>query len=189
MQEANKMPVIAPTAHVATNATIIGDVTIGEECCILFNAVIRGDCGTFVKLGDRTNVQEGACLHVSHDAPTVVGHDVTIGHAAVVHGCTIGDHSLVGMGATVLDGAQVGSHCLIGAGALVTGTARIPDGMLVVGSPARAKRPLTDEEMASLDANADEYVQVGYQLAQEGWLLTGEVPESPLGVTSCKNPQ
>ena len=106
---------------------------------------------------------------------------MTIGNAAVVHGCTIGDHSLVGMGATVLDGAEIGNHCLIGAGALVTGSARIPDGMLVVGAPARAKRPLTDEERASLDANAAEYVEVGYQLASEGWLLTGEVPEPPLG--------
>ena len=87
---------------------------------------------------------------------------MTIGNAAVVHGCTIGDHSLVGMGATVLDGAEIGNHCLIGAGALVTGSARIPDGMLVVGAPARAKRPLTDEERASLDANAAEYVAVSY---------------------------
>ncbi len=181
MQKPSKVPTVSPTAHVATNATVIGDVTIGDECCVLFNATIRGDCGTFVKLGERTNVQEGACLHVSHDAPTIVGHDVTIGHAAVVHGCTIGDHSLVGMGATVLDGAEIGSHCLIGAGALVTGSARIPDGMLVVGAPARAKRPLTDEEKASLEESAAGYVEVGYQLASEGWLLTGEVPKPPLG--------
>lgn len=181
MQRPNEVPTVSPTAHVATNATVIGDVTIGDECCVLFNATIRGDCDSFVKLGERTNVQESACLHVSHDSPTIVGHDVTIGHAAVVHGCTIGDHSLVGMGATVLDGAVIGSHCLIGAGALVTGTARIPDGMLVVGSPARAKRPLTDEERASLDANAAEYVELGHQLASGGWLLTGEVPKPPLG--------
>ena len=181
MQKPNKVPTVSPTAHVATNATVIGDVTIGDECCVLFSATIRGDCDSFVKLGDRTNVQEGACLHVSHDAPTIVGHDVTIGHAAVVHGCTVGDHSLIGMGATVLDGAVIGSHCFIGAGALVTGAARIPDGMLVVGSPARAKRPLTDEEKASLEESAAGYVEVGYQLASEGWLLTGEVPKAPLG--------
>lgn len=180
MQKPNETPAVSPTAHVATNATVIGDVTIGDECCILFNATIRGDCDAFAKLGDRTNVQEGACLHVNHGMPTIVGNDVTIGHAAVVHGCTIGDHSLVGMGATVLDGAEIGDYCLIGAGALVTGSARIPDGMLVVGSPARAKRPLTGEEKASLDANAAEYVEVGYQLASEGWLLTGEVPKPPL---------
>lgn len=99
MQKPNEAPTVSPTAHVATNATVIGDVTIGDECCVLFNAAIRGDCDSFVRLGKRTNVQEGACLHVSHDAPTIIGHDVTIGHAAVVHGCTIGDHSLVGMGA------------------------------------------------------------------------------------------
>lgn len=181
MQKPNKVPTVSPTAHVATNATVIGDVTIDDECCVLFNATIRGDCDSFVKLGERTNVQEGACLHVSHGSPTIIGHDVTIGHAAVVHGCTIGDYSLVGMGATVLDGAEIGSHCLIGAGALVTGSAPIPDGMLVVGAPARAKRPLTDEEKASLEESAAGYVEVGYQLASEGWLLSGEVPEPPLG--------
>lgn len=96
------------------------------------------------------------------------------------HGCTVGDHSLIGMGATVLDGAEIGDHCLIGAGALVTGSARIR--MHARCRRARtAKRPLTDEERASLDANAAEYVEVGYQLASEGWLLTGEVPEPPLG--------
>lgn len=141
MQKPSKVPTVSPTAHVATNATVIGDVTIGDECCVLFNAAIRGDCDSFVRLGERTNVQEGACLHVSHGSPTIIGHDVTIGHAAVVHGCTIGDHSLVGMGATVLDGAEIGNHCLIGAGALVTGSARIPDGMLVVGAPARRSAP------------------------------------------------
>lgn len=181
MQKPNKVPTVSPTAHVATNATVIGNVTIGDECCVLFNATIRGDCDSFVRLGERTNVQEGVCLHVSHDSPTIIGHDVTIGHAAVVHGCTVGDHSLIGMGATVLDGAEIGSHCLIGAGALVTGSARIPDGMLVVGAPARAKRPLTDEEKASLEESAAGYVEVGYRLASEGWLLTGEVSKPPLG--------
>lgn len=180
MNDPIKQPRIAPNAHIATSAVVIGNVTIGEECCVLFNAVLRGDCGAYIQLGDRTNVQEGACLHVSPGVPTVVGHDVTIGHGAVVHGCTIGDHSLVGMGATVLDGAQVGKCCLIGAGALVTGTARIPDGMLVIGSPAKAVRPLTQAELASLDENVQEYLHVGRQLAQEGWLLTGEAPEPPL---------
>ena len=176
MEPARKTPAVAPSAHVAKNAVVIGDVTIGEECCILFNAVLRGDCGTYISLGDRSNVQEGACLHVSPNAPTVVGSDVTIGHGAVVHGCTIGNRTLVGMGATVLDGAQVGESCLIGAGALVTGGARIPDGMLVIGSPAKAVRPLTEAERASLAENIQEYLEVGQRLAAEGWLLTGAVP-------------
>ena len=85
MQKPNKVSTVSPTAHVATNATVIGDVTISDECCVLFNATIRGDCDGFVRLGERTNVQEGACLHVSHGSPTIIGHDVTIGHAAVVH--------------------------------------------------------------------------------------------------------
>lgn len=176
MELQSKQPIVASTAHVAKTAVVIGDVTIGEECCVLFNAVLRGDCGTYIKLGDRSNVQEGACLHVSPDAPTVVGSDVTIGHGAVVHGCTIGNRTLVGMGATVLDGAQVGEGCLIGAGALVTGSARIPDGMLVIGSPAKAVRPLTEVEQASLAENIQEYLEVGERLAAEGWLLTGAAP-------------
>ena len=112
------------------------------------------------------------------DGDTVVGSDVSVGHGAILHGCVIGDGTLVGMGATVLDGARVGRRCLIGAGALVTGSADIPDGMLVVGSPAKAKRPLTDEELAGLVENAAEYVAIGRELAAQGLLAEGAAPNA-----------
>lgn len=163
---------IAPTARIAHNATIVGNVEVGEDCTILFNATLRGDMGRKVVIGDRTNFQELSCAHVPMDRDTIIGSDVSVGHGAIVHGCTIGDGTLVGMGAIVLDGANVGRNCLIGAGALVTGKADIPDGMLVIGSPAKAVRPLTDEEIASLAVNAAEYVQIGKDLADEGLLST-----------------
>ncbi len=164
---------IAPTARIARNATVIGDVELGEDCTVLFNAVLRGDIGGRVIVGSRTNFQEGSCAHVPLGADTVIGADVSIGHGAIVHGCTIGDGTLVGMGAIVLDGAKVGKHCLIGAGAVVTGKADIPDGMMVIGTPAKAVRPLTDEERAGLAENAQEYVCIGKDLAAQGLIDEG----------------
>lgn len=164
---------IHPTARIARNATVIGDVTLGAKCTVLFNATLRGDCGGRVIVGDRTNIQELACLHVPFAGDTVLGNDVTIGHGAIVHGATIGDGSLIGMGATVIDGARIGKNCLVGAGALVTGTANIPDGMLVIGSPARAVRPLTEEEHEYLRKASEEYLVVGDDLLNEGLLVEG----------------
>ncbi len=164
---------ISPTARIARNAMVIGDVRLGDDCTVLFNATIRGDMGGKVVIGNRTNVQELACIHVPLNNDTVIGNSVTIGHGALVHGCTIGNNTLIGMGAIVLDGAKVGSNCLIGAGALVTGTANIPDGMLVLGSPAKAVRALTAEEMSELTMNAEEYVEAGKELAAQGYLTEG----------------
>ncbi|WP_165171009.1 gamma carbonic anhydrase family protein [Adlercreutzia sp. ZJ242] len=161
-------PVIDPSAFVAQSAVIVGDVTIGADATVLFNATLRGDCDSRIVVGDRTNIQELACVHVSHSADTLIGSDVTVGHGAIVHGCTIGDGTLVGMGAIIIDGARVGERCLIGAGALVTGSADIPDEMLVIGSPARAVRKLTPEEVEGLAVSARDYVQVGRDLAQAG---------------------
>ncbi len=165
---------VHPTARIAKNAVVIGDVEVGARCTILFNAVLRGDCKGHIVVGENTNIQEGACLHVNEGGQTIVGSNVTVGHGAIVHGCTIGDGTLVGMGAVVIDGARVGKRCLVGAGALVTGTADIPDGMLVIGSPARAVRPLTPEEFASLDEAVQEYLQIGDDLLQTGLLESGE---------------
>lgn len=164
---------IAPTARIAKNATVIGDVVLGEDVTVMFYAVIRGDIGGRVIVGDRTNIQEHVCMHVPLGADTVVGSDVTIGHGAIVHGCTIGNGTLVGMGAIVLDGAKVGKNCLIGAGSVVTGTADIPDGMLVLGSPARAVRPLSQEEILNLSSNVREYIQIGKELAEQGIFTVG----------------
>lgn len=164
-------PSIESTACIARNATIVGDVVIGPDCTVLFNATVRGDGERPVVVGARSNIQENACIHVSHE--TVIGEDVSIGHGAIVHGCSIGDGCIIGMGAILLDGARVGCNCLVGAGALVTGSAVIPDGMLVIGSPAKAVRPLTEEELDSLVQNAEHYVNVGKNLVENGLLVEG----------------
>lgn len=161
---------IASSAKVAKNAVVLGDVTLGEDCVVLYNATLRGDVGGKIIVGDRTNIQELACVHVPYNGDAIIGSDVTVGHGAILHGCTVGDGTLIGMGAIVLDGAKVGKNCLVGAGALVTGTADIPDGMLAIGSPARAVRPLTDEEIAELAVNIEEYVRIGNELEEQGLL-------------------
>lgn len=161
---------IAPSARIAENAVVVGDVELGEDVTVLFNATLRGDIGGKIIVGDRTNIQELACVHVPMDDDTIIGSDVSVGHGAILHGCTIGDGTLVGMGAIVLDGARVGKNCLIGAGALVTGTANIPDGMLVIGSPAKAVRELTEDEIADLAVNVREYIAIGKDLEAQGLL-------------------
>lgn len=165
---------ISPTARIARNATIIGDVELGDDCTVLFGATVRGDLGRRVIVGNRTNLQELVCVHVPVEDDTIIGNDVSVGHGAIIHGCRIGDGTLVGMGSIILDGAKVGCHCLIGAGSLVTGTADIPDGMLVIGSPAKAVRKLTDEEIEGLAVNVREYVEIGKDLAAQGMIDVGE---------------
>lgn len=124
---------IAEGARIARQSVIVGDVTIGRDSCVLYYAVIRGDDAPVV-IGEETNIQENCTIHVSHNMPTHIGNNVTIGHNAVVHGCTIGDRTLIGMGAVLLDGAKIGSDCIIGAGSLVTKNTVIPDGSLVMGN-------------------------------------------------------
>lgn len=164
---------IDPTAHIAPSATVIGDVKVGAECTVLQGATIRGDFGGRIEIGKQTNVQENCCIHVNHDEVTRIGDRVTIGHGAIVHGCEIGEGSLIGMGAVVIDRAKIGSHCLVGAGALVTGTANIPDRSLVIGSPARAVRPLTEKELAELESAWKEYCEIGTDMERQGLLLPG----------------
>ena len=166
-------PRIDPKARIARNAIVIGDVEIGAYSLVLFFAVLRGDCGQRIVIGDNTNIQEGACIHVAPGFDTIVGDGVTIGHGATVHGCIIGDNTLVGMDASVIDGAIVGKECLIGAGALVTGSARIPDRSLVLGSPAKVVRTLTDEEVDSIYRNAQEYLIIADALLESGMCEEG----------------
>lgn len=147
---------IAEWVYMAEGARIVGDVSIGANCSIWYNAVIRGDSNTIV-IGKNTNVQDNAVLHVSHRYALSIGDNVTIGHGAIVHGCTIGNNVLIGMGAIVLDGADVGDNCIIGAGALVTQNKVIPEGSLCFGNPAKVVREITDEEKASILKNANEY--------------------------------
>ena len=150
-------PSVHSTAWVAPNATVLGDVTIGEEASVWFGAVLRGDINRIV-IDPRTNLQDGTVIHLADDFPTLVGEFVTVGHRAVLHACTVGDEVLVGMGAIVLDGAEIGARSIIGAGALVTGGRRIPPGSLVVGSPAKVIRSLTLDEQAGIRARAGKYV-------------------------------
>ena len=149
-------PQIDPSAKVFPGAVIIGEVTLGKRVSIWYNAVVRGDIAP-ITIGDNSNIQECSVLHVDHDTPILLGEGVTVGHGAILHGCRIGDNSLVGMGAIVLGGAVIGKNCIIGAGALVTQNTIIPDNSLVLGSPARIKRSLTEEEIQANRHNAEEY--------------------------------
>ncbi|WP_315760309.1 gamma carbonic anhydrase family protein [Sphingomonas sp. Y38-1Y] len=149
-------PVVPASSWVAPSADVIGEVVLGEEVGIWFGAVIRAD-NTPIVLGDRTNVQEGCMLHSDPGVPLTVGEDCTVGHHAILHGCTIGDRVLVGMGATVLNNAVIGDDCLIGAGALVTEGKTFPPGSLIVGSPARVVRELSPEALAALKLSAAGY--------------------------------
>lgn len=152
-------PTIADTAFIEDTAVIVGDVVIGAESSVWFHSVVRGDVN-FIRIGQRTNVQDLSLLHVTHKTyPLIIGDDVTVGHHAVLHGCTIQNRVLIGMGAVLMDGVVVGDDCLIGAGALVTEHTKIPPGSLVIGAPARVKRPLREAELAWLKASAQNYVQ------------------------------
>ena len=155
----NRTPDIHPTAYVAPSADVIGDVVLGESCSVWFNTTIRGDVHR-IRIGARTNVQDNAVIHVTHGtAPTTIGEEVTIAHGAIVHGCTIHDRVLIGMGAVVMDHATIGTGSLVGARALVTGGTEIPPRSLVLGSPARVVRELTDEEVADVASFAANYVR------------------------------
>ncbi|WP_306132995.1 gamma carbonic anhydrase family protein [Roseivivax marinus] len=142
---------------IAPNAYVIGDVTLGRDVGVWFSATIRGDNEPIV-IGDRTNIQEGAVLHSDPGSPLEVGSNVTIGHQAIVHGCTIGDNTLIGMGATILNGARIGRNSIVGANALVTEGKVFPDNSLIVGSPAKAVRTLDSETETQLKKSAEAYV-------------------------------
>ena len=151
-------PQIADSAYVAPEAVLIGRVTIGAHVCVLPYAVIRGDNET-ITIGDNSNVQDGAVLHVDPGFPMTVGTYVTIGHQAMLHGCTIGDGSLIGIQAIVLNNATIGRDCLVAAGALVLEGKAFADSSLIVGAPARVARPLTEADLVSLRRAADVYIE------------------------------
>lgn len=160
---------ISEDARIAKQSVITGDVTIGRDSCVLYFAVIRGDEAPVV-IGEESNIQENCTVHVSHAMPVYIGNNVTIGHNAVIHGCTIGDRTLIGMGAVILDGAKIGNDCIIGAGSLVTKNTVIPDGSLVMGSPAKIRRNLTWEEKLGILENSKEYVNVSREMQKQGVL-------------------
>lgn len=156
------VPHIADPARLwlAPNAQVIGRVSLGLDVGIWFGAILRGD-NEPIRIGDRTNVQEAVVMHVDPGMPLTIGEDVTVGHGAIVHGCTIGDGTLIGMGATILNGARIGRSCLVGANALVTEGKEFPDHSLIVGAPAKAVRVLDEAAIASLKQSAAVYVENG----------------------------
>jgi carbonic anhydrase/acetyltransferase-like protein (isoleucine patch superfamily) len=153
-------PTCHDTAWVAPSADVVGDVVLAEDVSVWFGAVIRGD-NTQIPIGARSNVQEGAMLHSDPGSPLTVGEDCTIGHHAILHGCTIGNRVLIGMGATILNRATIPDDCIVGAGALVTEDKTFPPRSLIIGSPARAVRELDDRAVAGLKVSAAHYVENG----------------------------
>ena len=154
-----RLPVVDPTAYVDASAQVIGHVEIGAESSVWMNVVVRGDVNS-IRIGRRTNVQDGTVVHVMNDThPTALGDDVTIGHGAIVHGCTIGDRVLIGMGAILLNGATVGEDSIVAAGSLVPEGGLIPPRSLAMGTPARVRRTLTEAEVASILDYSRNYVR------------------------------
>ena len=157
-----RVETVGEAYYVAPTATVVGRVTLGRDGSVWFNAVLRADSDT-ITIGDRSNIQDGAVLHLDKGAPTIIGEGVSIAHAATVHGCRIGSNSLIGIGATILSHAVIGEHCLVGAGALVTEKKTFPNRSLIIGAPARRIRELTDEELSYIRYAADHYVELGKQ--------------------------
>lgn len=156
-------PTIPMSCFIEETGVVIGDVVMGEQCSVWFHAVIRGDVN-YIRIGERTNVQDLCMLHVTHDThPLIIGHEVTIGHNVVLHGCTIKDRVLVGMGAIIMDGAVIGEDSVVGAGALVTEGTIVPSKSLILGSPAKVKRPVTPRELAWIKESAENYVKYARQ--------------------------
>ena len=154
----DKQPQLPDPVWIAPNAVVIGNVHLGRNVGIWWNAVLRGDNDP-ITIGDDTNIQDGSLLHTDVGVPLTVGAGVTVGHGVTLHGCTIGNGSLIGMGAILLNGCVIGRECLIGAGALIPERKEIPDRSLVIGSPGRVVRQLTDEEVAGLRTSARHYVE------------------------------
>lgn len=155
----NRKPDTAGALFVAANATVIGDVTLGRQSSVFYGAVLRGDIARIV-VGEGTNIQDNAVVHLADDLDAVIGAWCTVGHSAIVHACMIGNECLIGMGSTILDGAIIGDRCLIAAGAVVTPRTVIPPGSMVVGTPAKVTRSLSAEEQAGLRGWAEKYLAV-----------------------------
>jgi carbonic anhydrase/acetyltransferase-like protein (isoleucine patch superfamily) len=151
-------PQVADSAWVAGSAEVMGHVRLDKDVSIWFGAVVRGDCES-ISIGEGSNIQDASVLHADLGKPLVVGRNVTVGHQVMLHGCTIGDESLIGIGAVVLNGAKIGRNCLVGAGALVTEGKEFPDGSMIIGSPAKAVRQLTPEQIEGLRQSARHYVE------------------------------
>ncbi|MBT8421516.1 MAG: gamma carbonic anhydrase family protein [Gammaproteobacteria bacterium] len=159
-------PEIAPDAWVAPNAAVIGDVKLLPGSSIWFGAILRGDIET-ITVGNGSNVQDGTVMHTDPDNPCTLGDYVTVGHMAMLHGCTVGDGSLIGIGATMLNGSRVGARCIVGAHTLITEGKEFPDGVLIMGTPGKVVRELNDDDFARMRANADRYIERARRYALE----------------------
>lgn len=152
------VPRVADTAWVADSAQVVGNVDLAENTSIWFNVVMRGD-NEALRVGRGSNIQDGSVVHSDPGFPVTLGENVTVGHRVMLHGCTVGDGSLIGIGAVVLNGAKIGRNCLVGASSLVTEGKEFPDGSMIMGSPAKVVRPLTNEQIAGLQRAAKHYVE------------------------------
>ena len=152
-----KAPQVDSTAWIADSAQVMGPVTLGPDASVWFGCVLRGDT-EHMTVGEGSNIQDLSVLHADFGQPLTIGRHVTVGHKVMLHGCTIGDESLIGIGAVVLNGAKIGKNCLVGAGALVTEGKQFPDGSMIVGAPARVVRPLTPEQIEGLRQSARHYI-------------------------------
>lgn len=155
----DSLPDVHESCYLAPGSMVIGKVRIGKNSSVWHNAIIRGDVAG-ITIGENTNIQDGSVIHCRHNMDTSIGSNVTVGHGAILHSCVIGDNCLVGMGAIVLDGAVIGRGSLIAAGAVVTPNTEIPEGSLVLGSPAKVKRQLSRDEIEGIEKNAREYVML-----------------------------
>ena len=163
----DRKPVLEGSGHfIAENASVIGSVRLRRQTSVWFNCVLRGD-NDWIEIGERSNVQDGSVLHTDPGLKLSVGRNVTIGHKVMLHGCTIGDDSLIGIGSTILNGATVGANCLVGAHTLITENKTFPDGTLILGAPARVVRELSDEEKAMIAKSADVYVANAKRFSEE----------------------
>jgi carbonic anhydrase/acetyltransferase-like protein (isoleucine patch superfamily) len=158
---------VHPSVFVARGAIVLGDVTIGEQSSVWFNAVVRGDTES-IRIGCRTNVQDGAILHADPGFPCTLGDDVTIGHGAIVHGATVGHRVLIGMRAVVMNGAEIGEECVIGVGAVVTEGMRIPARSVVLGLPGKVARDVSSDDLTRIRHAAEHYVTAAHQFAGHG---------------------
>ncbi len=161
-----KAPQIGARVFIADGACLVGDVSIGDDSSVFYNAVIRADLAE-IKIGERTNIQDNVCIHVSTGVGVNIGNEVTVGHGAVLHGCTIEDNVLVGMGAILMDGAHIKKNCIIGAGALVTHGKEFPEGSLVMGSPAHVVRTLTTDELKNVKIGVEHYLDAKDELLKD----------------------
>lgn len=164
------IPSIHSNCFVAPNSSIIGNVDIGEGASVWFNVVMRGDMDK-ISIGKNTNVQDGSILHVDKGFPIAISEGVTVGHKVMLHGCSIGENSLIGMNAVVLNGANIGKNCIIGANSLVTENMEVPDGHLALGSPAKVIKPLDEKTFALLKKSAEHYVENGQNYKENLTLL------------------